>query len=217
MATLARDTARHGAVHPRRLVEQAVATERAGFDALRVSDHYQPWWEPGESAHAWVLLGAIGQATERVPVGTGVTAPVHRHHPGVTAQPFMRLKALLPGRAFLGIGSGESLNKTPCGMRWPEVGEQVSRMEEALEIIDSLFAGERLSYEGTYFRTERPLLHTRAELPRRSTSPRSGRARPRWPRASATGRGRSATPRWRPRSSTRTARPAKTRARSQES
>jgi hypothetical protein len=71
MATLARDTARHGAVHPRRLVEQAVATERAGFDALRVSDHYQPWWEPGESAHAWVLLGAIGQATERVPVGTG--------------------------------------------------------------------------------------------------------------------------------------------------
>ena len=50
---------------PSALVRQAVEAERAGFDALNVSDHLQPWWEPGESGHAWALLGAVGQATER--------------------------------------------------------------------------------------------------------------------------------------------------------
>ena len=61
---------------PSALVEQATEAERAGFDAVNVSDHFQPWWVPGESGMAWALLGAIGQATERVGVGTGVTAPV---------------------------------------------------------------------------------------------------------------------------------------------
>ena len=148
---------------PTSIVEQAVATEEAGFDGLSLSDHYQPWWEPGESGHAWTMLGAVGQATERVAIGTGVTTPVHRYHPAVVAQAFMTLEALNPGRTYLGIGSGESLNETPCGMDWPPVREQVDRMEESLEIIGRLFDGERLDYDGRFFRTKRALLHTRAE------------------------------------------------------
>jgi coenzyme F420-dependent glucose-6-phosphate dehydrogenase len=148
---------------PEDLVRQAVETERAEFDALNLSDHFQPWWEPGESAHAWVLLGAIGEATERIPVGTGVTAPVYRHNPAVVAQAFMSLEAMLPQRAYLGIGSGESLNESPCGMDWPPVREQIERMEEALEIIGRLFDGERLDHQGRYFRTKAAYLHTRAE------------------------------------------------------
>jgi coenzyme F420-dependent glucose-6-phosphate dehydrogenase len=128
-----------------------------------VSDHYQPWWEPGESGHAWVLLGAIGHATDRVPIGTGVTAPVFRHNPAVVGQAFTSLEELNPGRAFLGIGSGESLNETPCGMDWPEVGEQIARMDEALEIINRLFDGERLDFDGDWFRTKHAFLHTRPE------------------------------------------------------
>ncbi len=148
---------------PTSIVEQAVATEEAGFDGLSLSDHYQPWWEPGESGQAWTMLGAVGQATERVAIGTGVTTPVHRYHPAVAAQAFMTLEALNPGRSFLGIGSGESLNETPCGMDWPPVREQVDRMEESLEIIGRLFDGERLDYDGRFFRTKRALLHTLAE------------------------------------------------------
>jgi coenzyme F420-dependent glucose-6-phosphate dehydrogenase len=148
---------------PSDLVRQAQEAERAGFDALNVSDHFQPWWEPGESGHAWVTLGAMGQATERIPLGTAVTAPVFRHNPAVTAQAFMTLEELNPGRAYLGVGSGESLNESPCGMDWPDVGEQVDRMEEALEIVNRLFDGERLDYDGRYFRTKQAYLHTRAE------------------------------------------------------
>lgn len=148
---------------PSELVPQAVAAERAGFDALNVSDHYQPWWEPGHSGQAWTLLGALGQATERIPIGTGVTAPVYRHHPAVVAQFAATVEELFPGRAFLGIGSGESLNESPCGMDWPPVAEQVERMEEALEIIDRLLDGERLDHEGRFFRTKAAYLHTRGE------------------------------------------------------
>ena len=114
---------------PSAVVRQAQEAERAGFDALNVSDHLQPWWEPGESGHAWALLGAIGQATSKVGVGTGVTAPVYRHNPTVVAQFAATMEELCPGRAYLGIGSGEALNESPCGMDWPPVGEQVERMD----------------------------------------------------------------------------------------
>ena len=148
---------------PSALVRQAFEAERAGFDGLNVSDHYQPWWEPGHSGQAWTLLGAIGQATDRIPIGTGVTAPVHRYHPAVVAQFAATLEELFPGRAFLGIGSGESLNESPCGMDWPDTDEQVRRMEEALEIIDALLDGERVDHQGRYFRTKEAYLHTRGE------------------------------------------------------
>jgi len=146
---------------PSSLVGQAVEAERAGFDGLNVSDHFQPWWEPGHAGQAWALLGAIGQATEQIPIGTGVTAPVYRYHPAVVAQFAATLEELFPGRAFLGVGSGESLNESPCGMDWPGTGEQVRRMEEALEIIGALLAGRRLDHAGRFWRTKAAFLHTR--------------------------------------------------------
>jgi coenzyme F420-dependent glucose-6-phosphate dehydrogenase len=148
---------------PSGLVDQAVEAERAGFDALNVSDHYQPWWEPGHSGQAWTLLGAICHATDRIGLGTGVTAPVYRYNPAVVAQFAATVEELSPGRGFLGIGSGEALNETPCGMHWPDTGEQVRRMEEALEIIGRLLDGERLDHEGRFFRTKGAYLHTRGE------------------------------------------------------
>jgi coenzyme F420-dependent glucose-6-phosphate dehydrogenase len=148
---------------PSDIVTQAVGAERAGFDGLNVSDHFQPWWEPGESGHAWVMLGAIGNATDAIPIGTGVTPPVFRHNPAVTAQAFATLEEMFPGRAFLGVGSGESLNESPVGMDWPPVGEQVERLDEALEIIGRLFDGERFDHDGRFFKTKAAYLHSRGE------------------------------------------------------
>ncbi len=61
----------HEQFPPDDLLRQAVEAERAGFDGIGCSDHLQPWWEPGESGHAWVWLGAAGHATKQVPLGTG--------------------------------------------------------------------------------------------------------------------------------------------------
>jgi coenzyme F420-dependent glucose-6-phosphate dehydrogenase len=156
----------YGAAHeqftPSYLLKQAVEAERAGFDGIACSDHFQPWWEPGESAHAWVWLGAAAQATEHVAVGTAVSAAMQRYHPAILAQSIATLEAMFPGRAFLGLGSGESLNESPVGMDWPPPREQLERLEEALELIRRLLDGERVDHEGRY-RTKAAYLHTRPE------------------------------------------------------
>jgi coenzyme F420-dependent glucose-6-phosphate dehydrogenase len=151
----------HEQFPPNELLGQAVAAERAGFDGIGCSDHLQPWWEPGESGHAWVWLGAAGQATERVPIGTGVTPPGPRYHPVLIAQAWATLESLFPGRPYLGIGSGESLNESPLGAEWPPVGKQIERMAEGLELIHRLFGGERVTHSGNHFSTKEAYLHTR--------------------------------------------------------
>jgi coenzyme F420-dependent glucose-6-phosphate dehydrogenase len=109
-----------------------------------------------------VWLGAVGQATSSVPIGTAVTPPGQRYHPALIAQAWTTLERLNPGRPFLGIGSGESLNESPIGMDWPSVREQVDRMEEALEIMHRLFDGQTVD-GGRFYRTKDAKLHTRAE------------------------------------------------------
>ena len=153
----------HEQFPPDDMLRQAVAAERAGFDGITCSDHFQPWWEPGESGHAWIWLGAAAQATERVPIGTGITPPGPRYHPALIAQGWATLETMFPGRPYLGFGSGESLNESPLGADWPPVGRQIERMEEALELIHRLFDGERIDHSGAHFSTKAAYLHTRPE------------------------------------------------------
>jgi coenzyme F420-dependent glucose-6-phosphate dehydrogenase len=151
----------HEQFPPDDLLRQAVESEDVGFDGFCASDHLQPWWEPGQAGHAWVWLGAAGQATRGVPFGTAVTPPGPRYHPVLIAQAWATLEVMFPERPFLGIGSGESLNETPLGADWPSAAEQVDRMEEALELIHRLFAGERIDHQGRHFSTRGAYLHTR--------------------------------------------------------
>lgn len=153
----------HEQFPPADLLRQAERAEDAGFDGIGCSDHLQPWWERGESGHAWVWLGAAAQATERVQLGTAVTAAGPRYHPLLIAQAWATLEQMYPGRPYLGIGSGESLNESPLGADWPPVGAQIERMEEALELIHALFEGKRVSKRGTHFSTDGAYLHTRPE------------------------------------------------------
>src|SRR2546430_11519794 len=81
----------HDRCSPGDLLQQAIAAENAGFDAVCCSDHLAPWWAPGEPAptacaNAWVWLGAAGQATGSVSLGPAVTALTHRYNPVVVAQ-----------------------------------------------------------------------------------------------------------------------------------
>jgi coenzyme F420-dependent glucose-6-phosphate dehydrogenase len=156
----------YGASHeefpPEALLRHAVAAERAGFDGIGCSDHLQPWWEPGESGHAWVWLGAAAQATDKVPFGTAVTPPGPRFHPALIAQAWMTFERMYPGRPYLGIGSGEALNEVPVGDDWPSPDDQIARMDEALDVIDRLWKGETITQDG-HFRLKDCKLHTLAD------------------------------------------------------
>jgi G6PDH family F420-dependent oxidoreductase len=140
---------------PRDLVRYAVDAERLGFDFEVSSDHYFPWLDAqGHAGYAWATLGAVAHATERVELMTYVTCPTVRYHPAVVAQKAATLGVLSENRFVLGLGAGENLNEHVVGERWPAVGERHDMLEEAVEIIRELLAGERLTYDGAHFRVD---------------------------------------------------------------
>jgi coenzyme F420-dependent glucose-6-phosphate dehydrogenase len=155
----------HERFPPDDLLQQAVEAEDAGFDGIVCSDHLAPWWTdetaPTSSGNAWVWLGAAAQATKRAALGPGVTAIVYRYNPVVVAQQIATLELLAPGRAFLGVGSGEAMNEIPAGMTWPSTDEQLARTEEALTIITGLLDGKTVDFEGRFFRTKGAVLYSR--------------------------------------------------------
>lgn len=140
---------------PRELVGHAVAAEDAGFDFAVSSDHYFPWLdEMGHSPNAWVTLGAVARATERIGLMTYVTTPTFRYHPAVVAQQAATLQILSGDRFTLGLGSGEALNEHVIGLGWPSADLRQERLVEAATIISGLFDGGYLTYQGRHFRVD---------------------------------------------------------------
>ncbi len=151
---------------PRELVRHAVDAERVGFDFEVSSDHFFPWLdEQGHAPHAWTVLGAVAHATSRVELMTYVTCPTIRYHPVVVAQKAATLGVLSEGRFLLNLGAGENLNEHVVGERWPAVAERHDMLEEAVEIIRLLLDGERLNFDGEYFRADQAYLWDRPDEP----------------------------------------------------
>jgi len=137
---------------PRPLLEYAVLAEELGFDSVAVSDHFHPWRDTGGHApFAFSWLAALGERTTRVRIGTSVTAPAYRYHPALIAQAFATLGSLYPGRLFLGLGSGESMNETPVtAEEWPRPGERLHRLGESVQLIRRLWREEYVTFDGTH-------------------------------------------------------------------
>lgn len=143
------------------LVELGVAAEQAGFDAVWTSDHFHPWQDnQGHAGFAWATLAALGQRTERIKLGTGVTCPIYRYHPAIVAEAFASLGILYPGRVFLGVGTGEALNEAPpTGGAWGDYAERSARLEEAVKLIRRLWTGEWSDFNGTYYHLKHARLY----------------------------------------------------------
>jgi coenzyme F420-dependent glucose-6-phosphate dehydrogenase len=133
----------HESYQPEDLVQQAVAAEEAGFDVV-----------------LWSWLGAVAARTANVQLGTAVTCPLFHYHPALVAQMAATADRLSGGRLLLGVGTGEALNERPLGFRFPGYAERQARMQEALEIIHKLFAGEKLTFHGEYYTTETAKLYS---------------------------------------------------------
>jgi coenzyme F420-dependent glucose-6-phosphate dehydrogenase len=137
---------------PNELVRQAALAERAGFTFCLISDHYHPWVDAqGHSPFVWATLGGIAQATETIRVGTGVTCPTIRIHPAIVAQAAATVATMMPGRFFLGVGSGENLNEHVLGDRWPLPDERLEMLEEAIEVMRLLWQGGEQTHRGKHY------------------------------------------------------------------
>jgi coenzyme F420-dependent glucose-6-phosphate dehydrogenase len=151
----------HEQFQPEDLVRHAVLAEEAGFDMVLVSEHFHPWVDDvGASGFAFATIAAMAQATTTIEFTTGVTTPLWRFHPAVVAQAAATLDRLSAGRFNLGVGTGENLNEGPLGYSFPKYPERAARMGEALEIMRRLLDGEKLTYDGEFYTTDRAKLYS---------------------------------------------------------
>lgn len=151
---------------PRELLDFGILAEEVGFDSVVISDHFQPWRHTGGHApFSFAWLGALGERTSRVRIGTSVVTPTLRYHPAIVAHATATLGCLNPERVLLGVGTGESMNEVPVGVVWPDQKERFARLREACELMKRLWSEERVTYEGTYYHTHDATLYDRPDPP----------------------------------------------------
>lgn len=96
-------------------------------------------------------LSYAGAVSDNLTLGTHVTEPLRRH-PIALAQASSTIHHLTGGRMILGLGAGEKENVEPYGLTY---SQQVSRLEEALEIIQLAWGtsiGQPFDYDGRFWR-----------------------------------------------------------------
>jgi hypothetical protein len=129
------------------VVEFAVAAEEAGWDGVFVSDSITDG-----TTDPWVTLGAIAARTERITLGTWISAPA-TYQPWRLALAAASLDQLSNGRVILGVGLGIGSDFGRFGDD-ASPGDRARRYDEALEIIDLLWSGEPVTFEGEFFRLD---------------------------------------------------------------
>lgn len=88
---------------PTDLLKYAIDAEKAGFDSIDVSDHFNPWSEEGQASFTWTWLGAAATHTNHIHLGTGLTCPILRYHPAIIAQAAATVSQFAPPRAYISV------------------------------------------------------------------------------------------------------------------
>jgi probable non-F420 flavinoid oxidoreductase len=139
--------ASHEQIAPSRLLRDVQAAERAGFAMAMCSDHFSPW--SARQGHSGFTLSWLGAALATTSFRIGsVNAPGQRYHPAIVAQATATLGEMFPGRYWVAIGSGQAMNEHVTGALWPAKEVRVRRMEECVDIIRRLHAGEEVTHDG---------------------------------------------------------------------
>jgi len=156
-----------------RLLAVARAAEELGFDAFFRSDHYLKIG-PGSGlpgpTDSWVTLAGLARETERIRLGTLVSAATFRY-PGPLAIAVAQVDEMSAGRIELGLGTGWfDTEHSAYGIPFPSLAERFGRLEEQLEIVTGLWetpVGKTYSFGGSYYTlTESPALPKPVQRPR---------------------------------------------------
>jgi F420-dependent oxidoreductase-like protein len=147
------------------VVAQAQEAEAAGFDSVFLMDHFYQLPMLGDPEQpmleAYTALGALAHATERVQLGTLVTGNTYRQ-PTLLAKAITTLDVISAGRAILGIGTGWfELEHDQLGFEFGSFTDRFNKLDEALQIILPMLAGDRPTVNGTYYRTENAVANPR--------------------------------------------------------
>ena len=109
---------------------------------------FSVWPSPERS---WAEIAGLAAVTERIRLGS-LVSPVTFHHPVVLAKRAMAVDHVSNGRAVLGMGAGWQVNEHRAyGIDFFTVKERLDRLEEACEVLHSLFHNERTTFDGRYY------------------------------------------------------------------
>jgi alkanesulfonate monooxygenase SsuD/methylene tetrahydromethanopterin reductase-like flavin-dependent oxidoreductase (luciferase family) len=146
------------------LEERVRAAEDLGFHSAWFMDHLAaPALPEADTLEAWTVASALATRTSTIRLGHLVLCAPFRH-PALLAKMAASLDVISEGRLELGLGLGS----VPGELRAWGFGEdgaavRAERLAETLEILERLFTGEPVTYEGRHFRldgvTARPTPH----------------------------------------------------------
>ena len=144
-----------GAIRPK-LKEIVTTAEASGFYSLWVMDHYyqikglfgEAYTDP--MMEAYTTLGYFAGLTEKAYLGV-LVAGVHYRHPSVLMKMANTLDILSGGRAYFGIGAGWYEDESKgSGIPYPSTSERFERLEDNLQLAQTLWKGDEASFEGTH-------------------------------------------------------------------
>lgn len=156
------------------LAEIAHGADEAGVDTIWVPDHLiqvpehkvgeldgilegDPFGAPKPMLEAYVTLGFVAAQTQRVRLGTMVTAVTFRP-PSLLLKAVTTLDVLSGGRAWLGIGAGYYEEEARAmGLLLPPTAERFERLEETLHLALRMWRGDSSPFGGDHYQLEHPL------------------------------------------------------------
>jgi probable F420-dependent oxidoreductase len=122
--------------------------ESMSYDSIFLPDHFGTQWDPTTA------LAGIAAVTDRLNVGS-LVYDVDYRHPVVFAKAAATLQVMSGGRHIFGIGAGwMETDYVEAGMPYDRPGIRITRLEEALEIIKSMWDNERTTFEGEHYSTK---------------------------------------------------------------
>ena len=143
-------------------VEQVRLARAVGFTSIWASQHYLS--DPFTYFQPIPTLARVAADAEGMTLGTGcLLLPLH--HPVEVAEQLATLDVITGGRFVFGVGLGYRDVENEAMGQDPK--ERVGRLVEGLEVIERLWSGEPVTYDGTHFRLRdvrismRPLQHPR--------------------------------------------------------
>lgn len=122
--------------------------EAMGYSTVFLPDHFGTQWDPTTA------LAGIAAVTETLKVGS-LVYDVDYRHPVIYAKAAATLHLMSGGRHEFGIGAGwMETDYVEAGLTYDRPGVRISRLEEALKIITSMWENERTSFQGEYYQTK---------------------------------------------------------------
>ena len=139
----------------RRTTEVARQADRLGFESIWIFDHFHTVPRPTDEItfESFTSLSALAALTERVRLGHVVICTAFRN-PALTAKMISTMDSISGGRMELGIGAGWKRDEwLAYGYGFPETRERLARLDDDLEVITRMLAGDRhehATFEGTH-------------------------------------------------------------------